>query len=197
MSAPTGGATLGAHATATGTITNDDAAPAGTLSIGDVTVAEGNSGDTDAVFTVSRANGSVGAVSATYTIANGTTDASDFGAGFVSTGTVTFADGATSAQIHVPVHGDTTYEPNETFTVTLSAPTGGATLGTATGTGTITNDDPIPPAANVYINEIHYDNAGTDAGEAVEIAGVAGTAPDQLQAGVLQRQARPAPRRPT
>ena len=89
LSAPTGGATLGTS-TATGTITNDDAAPAGALSIGNVTVAEGNSGDTDAVFTVTRANGSVGAVSATQTIANGTTNASDFGAGFVSTGTVNF-----------------------------------------------------------------------------------------------------------
>jgi predicted extracellular nuclease/endonuclease I len=30
-------------------------------------------------------------------------------------------------------------------------------------------------AADVFINEIHYDNAGSDVGEAVEIAGVAGT----------------------
>lgn len=30
-------------------------------------------------------------------------------------------------------------------------------------------------AATVFINEIHYDNAGTDAGEAIEIAGPAGT----------------------
>lgn len=30
-------------------------------------------------------------------------------------------------------------------------------------------------AASVFINEIHYDNAGTDAGEAIEIAGPAGT----------------------
>ena len=27
----------------------------------------------------------------------------------------------------------------------------------------------------VFINEIHYDNVGTDAGEAIEIAGPAGT----------------------
>jgi hypothetical protein len=27
----------------------------------------------------------------------------------------------------------------------------------------------------VFINEIHYDNAGTDVGEGVEIAGTAGT----------------------
>ena len=32
-----------------------------------------------------------------------------------------------------------------------------------------------PAAAQVFINEIHYDNAGTDAGEAIEVAGVAGT----------------------
>jgi len=34
-----------------------------------------------------------------------------------------------------------------------------------------------PPvsATMTFINEIHYDNAGTDTGEAVEIAGPAGT----------------------
>ncbi len=33
----------------------------------------------------------------------------------------------------------------------------------------------IQPAAQVFINEIHYDNAGTDVGEYVEIAGPVGT----------------------
>ena len=32
-----------------------------------------------------------------------------------------------------------------------------------------------PPGSTVFINEIHYDNAGTDAGEAIEIAAPAGT----------------------
>jgi len=31
------------------------------------------------------------------------------------------------------------------------------------------------PSTTIFINEIHYDNTGTDAGEAVEIAGPAGT----------------------
>lgn len=157
-----------------GTIANDDAIPAGTLSIGNSSLTEGNSGDADMVFTVTRAGGSTGAVSATWTIANVSTDAGDFGAAFTSTGTVNFADGQTTAEIRVPIHGDTTVENNETFTVTLSSPTGGAALGTATGTGTITNDDVAPPA-NVWVNEIHYDNASTDVNEAIEIAGVAGT----------------------
>ncbi|MBC5842151.1 endonuclease [Flavobacterium sp. F-380] len=34
---------------------------------------------------------------------------------------------------------------------------------------------PTPSASVVFINEIHYDNAGTDVGEGVEIAGTAGT----------------------
>jgi predicted extracellular nuclease len=44
----------------------------------------------------------------------------------------------------------------------------GVVVGLATGAG-------IARAQAVFINEIHYDNAGTDAGEAVEIAGPAGT----------------------
>src|SRR6185295_22499 len=34
---------------------------------------------------------------------------------------------------------------------------------------------PASAAISVFINEIHYDNTGTDAGEAIEIAGPAGT----------------------
>lgn len=34
---------------------------------------------------------------------------------------------------------------------------------------------PPPPSPTVFINEIHYDNSGSDTGEAVEIAGPAGT----------------------
>ncbi|MFM5957229.1 MAG: hypothetical protein ACKOQ2_08695, partial [Dolichospermum sp.] len=41
----------------------------------------------------------------------------------------------------VDVQGDTTVEPNEDFTVTLSNPTNGATITTATAIGTIQNDD--------------------------------------------------------
>jgi uncharacterized protein len=34
---------------------------------------------------------------------------------------------------------------------------------------------PMIALSDVFINEIHYDNAGTDSGEAIEIAGSAGT----------------------
>ena len=61
---------------------------------------------------------------------------------------LTFAPGETSKEISVPVKGDLLYEDAETFTVNLSSPTN-ATLGTATGTGTITNDDPVPPVVSI------------------------------------------------
>ncbi len=145
----------------------------GTLAINDVTVLEGNSGTTAMTFTVTRANGSAGAVSADYIIGFGSASASDFAAGTQLNGTVQFAAGQTSATITLEVTGDTAIETNETVTITLSNPTGGATITNAVATGTIVNDDSPPPV--VFINEIHYDNSGTDVGEAVEIAGAAGT----------------------
>lgn len=146
----------------------------GQLSIADASLVEGNDGSTDMVFTVTRSGGSDGAVSATWTAAfGGNANATDL-ADQPLTGTVSFAAGATSATIRIAIQGDLVAEPNETFSVTLSAPTGGASLGDASAVGTIRNDD-TPPPANVFINEINYDPAGTDTGEFIEIAGLAGT----------------------
>nr|WP_280740575.1 Calx-beta domain-containing protein [Sphingomonas kaistensis] len=125
------------------------------------------------LFTVTRTGGSDGAVSAGWSVSlDGSANAADLGT--TLSGTVSFAAGQTSAVIRVPVVGDLVTETNETFSVRLSAPTGGASLGDGVGIGTITNDD-LPPPANVFINEINYDPAGTDTGEFIEVAGVAGT----------------------
>lgn len=145
----------------------------GTLSIADAAVTEGNSGTRDLVFTVTRDAGSTGVVSATWSINFGTganpANAADLAGGTATTGTVTFADGQTKAEIRIPVAGDTNFEADETFTVTLSGATGGASIAKPAATGTIVNDDAAPPAApaNVFINEIHYDNSGTDVGEGI------------------------------
>jgi VCBS repeat-containing protein len=148
----------------------------GALSIDDAGVTEGHSGSSAISFTVHRDGGSAGAVSATWTITfpDGA-DASDLAAGQPLTGSVSFNAGETSKTVTIPVAGDTSFEGNETFAVTLSAPTGGATLADSAAVGTIVNDDVAPPAVGVFINEIHYDNAGVDAGEAVEVAGLAGS----------------------
>ena len=139
-----------------------------------MSIVEGNSGSSEMAFTVTRSGGSDGAVSANYTIEfSGSANAADLATATLG-GTVSFADGQTAATILVPIAGDTVSEANETFAVTLSSPAGGATIADAGATGTIVNDD-LAPVANVFINEFHYDTVGIDAGEFIELAGLAGT----------------------
>ena len=132
------GATIGAG-TATGTITDDDTPPpAPTVSIGNASKSEGNSGTSNMTFTVTLSKAATSAVSVQYATSNGTATA---GSDYVSgSGTLTFAAGETSKTVNIGVNGDAVNEPDETFVVTLSAPSG-VTIAGATGTGTITNDD--------------------------------------------------------
>lgn len=146
----------------------------GTLAIGDASLIEGDSGTTDLVFTVTRSGGSAGAVSASYSFSANTAGNDDV-IGPLN-GTVSFADGQTTATITIAVVGDINIETDESFAIILLDPTGGVTITDNSGTGTILNDD-LPPQgpAEVFINEIHYDTAGADVGEGIEIAGPAGT----------------------
>ena len=134
--------TSGQVVTAVQTIVNDDSASQ--LAIGNAFTIENDSGSTFIDFTVTRTGGTSGTASATYTVAGSGTNpasANDFNTGtYPLAGTVTFADGATTATIRLAVAGDYAIEQDETFTVTLSNPTN-ATIATATGTGTIANDD--------------------------------------------------------
>jgi chitinase len=130
-----------AKGTGTATITNDDAPPVVSITP-TLAVSEGNTGTTKATLdvTLSAASGlpaQVNFASAAGTATPGTDYTVD------PNNTLVFAPGETSKQIQLSVNGDTLYEAGETFTVTLSAPQG-ATLGGATGTVTITNDDAAP-----------------------------------------------------
>ncbi|HEX8483325.1 MAG TPA: Calx-beta domain-containing protein, partial [Allosphingosinicella sp.] len=152
---------------AIGTIQNDDTAPVGAFSVNDVTHDEGNSAATNYSFTVSRTGGSAGAATVDYEIVApggaGLAGSSDFAEGGIFSGTLSFADGETSKTISIDVQGDSDVEPTETFSVNLSNATGGASIGDGTGTGTITNDDALPPAGSVSIADaqIVEGNAGT------------------------------------
>jgi hypothetical protein len=78
-------------------------------------------------------------VSVSYATGDGSASSgSDYTA---QTGTITFAPGQTSRLILLAARDDLTFESNETFTVQLSNPTGGATIGTGTATATIVDDD--------------------------------------------------------
>ncbi|HBB33561.1 MAG TPA: hypothetical protein DC064_17615 [Cyanobacteria bacterium UBA9273] len=135
-----------ADAQGVGTINNDDTPPLPTLSINDVTITEGNSGTSNATFTVTRSGSTTQSSTVNFATANGTATAgSDYTA---VSGTLTFAAGQTSQTITVPIVGDTLQESSETFTVTLSSPTN-ATIADGQGVGTITaNDAPQQGAFN-------------------------------------------------
>jgi hypothetical protein len=118
-----------------GTILNDDL-PA--MSIGDVSVLEGNSGTTAANFVVTLSANFSQAITVSFATSNGSAlGGTDYEA---ATGTLTIPAGATSGVITVMILGDTILESNETFSVTLFGPIN-ATLATAKGVGTIQNDD--------------------------------------------------------
>ena len=124
------------------TITDDDAAPS--LAIDSPSaVTEGDSGTTDITFTVTLDAVSTQQVTVGYADAGTGTATSGDDYAAITSGTLTFAAGDTSGQITVTVNGDTADEPNETVLVELSGATN-ATIGTATGTGTITDDDATP-----------------------------------------------------
>ncbi|HWB00461.1 MAG TPA: cellulose binding domain-containing protein [Pirellulales bacterium] len=115
------------------------------LTVGDVSMAEGNSAQTNMVFTVALSAASAQTVSVQYATANGTATA---GSDYVgASGTLTFAPGQTSKTISVAINGDTTIEPDENFTLTLSNAVN-ATLGRTSATGTITNDDKQATSGN-------------------------------------------------
>jgi large repetitive protein len=121
---------------AVGTITEDDTQPS--ISIGDASVTEGDTGATPATFTVTLSNPSASATTVDWSTVDATATAgTDYTA---ASGTLGFPAGVTTKQLAVDVHGDTAVELDETFSVVLSSPPGG-TLGASTATGTIVDDD--------------------------------------------------------
>jgi hypothetical protein len=127
------------------------------LSIGDVTVNEGNGG-VNAVLTVTRSRaGPVSSV--TYATAPGSAGASDFTS---KTGTLQFASGDLTGTITVPITGDPIDEPNEAFVVTLSNAVG-ASITRGQATVTIVDDDPMPLATIDDVHVAEGDSGSTQA----------------------------------
>jgi Calx-beta domain len=116
------------------------------ISISDVAVAEGNSGQTAFVFTVSLSEVSSKVVSVRYGTAHGSaTSGSDYAN---ASGSLIFAPGETTKTITVLVNGDTVAEADETFVINLSG-SRNAVIADAQGLGTIVNDDHDDPVAVV------------------------------------------------
>ncbi len=109
---------------------------------------EGHTGQTLIGFTATLSTASSSVITVLYSTSAGTATA---GADYVTrSGTLTFAAGQTSRPVLVAMVSDAVSEPDETFSVTLSGPSG-ATLGTAVAVGTIVNDD--VPVASFLVNQ--------------------------------------------
>ena len=115
----------------------------GAIGFTDSTYTVNEDGTAQQDITLTRTGGSEGAVSVTVTPSNGSASTGDYTTTPI---VVTFADGETTQTVTVPITDDTNDEGNETVNLTVSTPTGGATLsGQSTAVLTIIdNDDPSP-----------------------------------------------------
>ena len=128
------------------TITGSSGATLPSISVAAASVVEGNAGPTNALFTISLSATAAVPVTVFYATADGSATAADKDYAAVAPTLLTFTPGETVKTVGVAVTGDTRPEADETFTLVLSGPTN-ATLGTATATGTIRDDDSGPPPA--------------------------------------------------
>ena len=137
-----GALNTGSYATAAPTPGAANGGSATTLAIAPVTQAEGDAGTSTFSFAVTRSGDTSGTTTVQFDTSDGSATAgSDYVA--VTGGILTFNPGETTQNAVVTVNGDATAEPNENFTVTLSNASGGATIATASATGTIQNDDGV------------------------------------------------------
>jgi hypothetical protein len=106
-------------------------------------------------LTVQRTGDTSGPVTVDYATADGTaSERSDY---TTAVGTLRFGAGETSKTIDVLVNEDSKVEGAETFTVSLSNPTGGATLSCLTATANIQiTDDVTEPTTNVIDDPVIF-----------------------------------------
>jgi hypothetical protein len=117
------------------------------LVIDDVSLFEGNSGTTGFGFTVTLASPLGTPVTVDYGTSDGTATVADndYVAAF---GTLSFAPGETTKPVVVGVLGDSAFETDETFLVTLSNAVGSVIVD-GLGLGTILNDDAALPSGSL------------------------------------------------
>lgn len=146
LSGATGGAIISTGGGAV-SLADNDSPPS--FAISNAGVTEGGS----AVMTVTKSGATALNLSVTYATANGSAIApGDYTA---AAGTLTFLPGETSKSISIATIDDAIYELAETFSVNLSGASGGASISTATGTATITENDVMPSlsVSNVSVME--------------------------------------------
>ena len=146
------GYTVGAPASATGTILNDDV-PTATISVSPAAVAE--DGAPNLIYTVTLNQASFSALSVNYTIGGTAANGTDYA---TIASPLVIPAGSTTGTITVNPTADAAIEADETVTLTLNAGAGYTVGVPNSATGTILNDD-LP---NLTINDVTVNegNAG-------------------------------------
>lgn len=146
-----------------------------TFAVDDAEVAEGDTGMTSAVFTVTRSGSLAAAASVEFATAG---DTADEDADFVSAaGQLEFAAGVATQSVTVEVIGDVDAETDESFFVNLLNAVG-ATVGDGEAVGTILDDDGTtpPPEARLSVSDVQVtegDEGTVDAVFRVSLLGLA------------------------
>ena len=137
LQAPTGGTTVGVQSTTVLTINDVVVLVPGSFQFASPTYSVNEGGDV--TITVNREVGTDGPVSVNVAVTAGTaTNGTDYT--FAGT-TLTWADGETGPKTFViPALADLVADPAETVTLSLQAPTGGATIGVQSTTVLTIND---------------------------------------------------------
>lgn len=170
-----------ADQTGTGVIFDDDAP---SISVDDVTLAEGSGGPTGYHFTVSLSEPSTVDVFVSATPTAGTADAGTDWQAFSQL--VQFSAGETSHDVVVSVVGDYEPEDDETFTIELSDPAYGV-ITNDSGLGTILDDDASDEGSGDDAQTRgQSDDTSRDPGPA------AGSASDDLGSATTSTTTRPA-----
>ena len=129
------------------------------LTVSDVSLAEGDTGRTNAVFELELSEAPVATASVAYATADA--EATEVGDYSGRAGTLTFQPGQTTRTIAVPVRGDLIDEEDETFSLQLDDALGIA-VDDGTAIATITDDD-APPVITIEDLEMTEDAAAEPA----------------------------------
>ena len=128
-----------------------------------------------ASFVVTLSGEVSGTVSVTYTTANGTAESGTGNDYTAASGTLEFTTGQTSKTIDVTTLEDSLNEASETYTLTLTGVSGvtGVSLGTASETGTIEDDDVLTAELGTQTENVPE---GSEATFEVDLSGGTSTA---------------------
>lgn len=176
-----------------GQIANIDIVPTDTsvltVSVADNSVTEGDAGTSqvDVTISLSAPNPDATPVEVNWATADGTAEA---GIDYVAaSGTVSFAQNEETKVVSIDVLGDTDFECDETFTVSISVASGDAELATSVATITIIDDDPVPTVGNVAFGSnrtaLTFDMFSLDNGASGDLFGFANPVDDFFNGGAF------------